>query len=113
MAVYVDDALIPASVPNGNRVLMSQWSHLMADTLDELVTFGRQIGMRQAWLQVKRSGVHFDLTVNKRRQAIRAGAVELPTRTDEWRRVVAAAREQYPEACERYRIEPTPLGVLS
>lgn len=71
MSVYVDNANIAASVPNGQRVHTSHWCHLMADTLPELETF---------------------------RQAVALGAVEIETRTDEWIRVVAAARAQYEEA---------------
>lgn len=29
MAVYVDRAFIPASVPNGARVITSQWCHMI------------------------------------------------------------------------------------
>lgn len=106
MAVYVDNANIQASVPNGRLVHTSQWCHLMADTVDELVEFGRSIGMRVAWLQVKRSGVHFDLTANKRRIAVRAGAIEVPIRSGEWSEVVANARAQFPEAEQKYGITP-------
>ena len=97
MAVYVDNADILASVPNGNRVHTSHWCHMMADTLPELLTFAARIGLRRSWLQVKKSGVHFDLTAGKRRQAVAAGAVEIDVRSDERRRVCARAREQYAE----------------
>ena len=60
MAVYVDNADILASVPNGNRVHTSHWCHMMADTLPELLTFAARIGLRRSWLQVKKSGVHFE-----------------------------------------------------
>lgn len=102
MAVYVDDANIPASVQDGSRTHTSRWCHMMADSVDELVEFARSIGMRVAWIQVKRSGVHFDLTSGKRIQAVKRGAVEIQTRTDEWKRVVAAARAQFAEAEEKY-----------
>lgn len=95
MSVYVDNANIPASVQNGARTHTSQWCHMMADTREELIAFALSIGLRRAWLQNKRSGVHFDLTAGKRRQAVSAGAVEIETRTDEWKRVVALARSQY------------------
>ena len=95
MAVYVDNANIQASVPNGPRVHTSQWSHLMADTLPELEAFARRLRLHPAWLQMKPSGVHYDLTAGKRRQAVALGAVEIDTRTPDWSRVVAAARSQY------------------
>ena len=94
MAVYVDNADIPASVPNGNRV------HMMADTLPELLAFASRIGLRRSWIQVKKSGVHVDLTAGKRRQAVAAGAVEVEVHSDEWRRVHTCAREQYAEVLQ-------------
>ena len=100
MAVYVDNADILASVPNGNRVRTSHWCHMMADTLPELLAFAARIGLRRSWLQVKKSGVHFDLTAGKRRQAVAAGAVEIDMRSDERRRVCARAREQYAEVLQ-------------
>ena len=105
MAVYVDDANIQASVPNGNRVHTSRWCHLMADTLPELEAFARRLRLSPSWLQVKRSGVHYDLTAGKRRQSVALGAVEVPARNPdgiglnpEWARVVAAACAQFEEA---------------
>ena len=98
MAVYVDNTDILASVPNGNRVHTSHWCHMMADTLPELLAFASRIGLRRSWLQVKKSGVHFDLTAGKRRRAVAAGAVAVEVRSDEWRRVCTRAREQYDDA---------------
>lgn len=95
MTVYVDNAHIHATVPNGRARHTSTWCHLMADTRQELVAFAISIGLKQAWLQNKRSGVHFDVTAPKRRQAVAKGAVEIECRSEEWMRVVAVAREQY------------------
>lgn len=95
MTVYVDNAHIQASVPNGARVHTSTWCHMMADSRAELVEFARTIGLRKSWLQDKRSGVHFDVTAPKRRQAVAAGAVEIECRTPEWSRVVKQARDQW------------------
>ena len=74
MAVYVD--------PLQKRESNQQWRwgescHLVADSIPELVTFARRIGCRADWLQ-ETSLPHFDLTASKRREAIAAGAVELP-----------------------------------
>ena len=95
MTVYVDDAHIQASVPNGARVHTSTWCHLMADTREELIAFARSIGLRKSWLQDKRSGVHFDVTAPKRRQAVAAGAVEIESGSPEWRRVHRIAMDQW------------------
>jgi hypothetical protein len=91
MAVYVDDMQMSARVGR----ISGEWSHLMADTLDELVEFAGRIGMRRAWLQRKPSGVHFDVTEPRRQQALRLGAVPIECGSDEWMRVVEAARQQY------------------
>ena len=95
MTVYVDNAFIQATVPNGRYRHTSRWCHLMADSLEELVAFAEGIGMKRAWLQNKRSGVHFDLTEPKRKVAVKKGAVEIATGSPEWRRVVTVARSQY------------------
>lgn len=79
MTVYVDDALIPATV----GPITSRWSHLMSDLAGpsgtaELVEFAARLDMRHAWIQ--RPGTareHFDLTEEKREWALRLGAVPL------------------------------------
>ncbi|NUS54723.1 MAG: DUF4031 domain-containing protein [Streptomycetaceae bacterium] len=71
MTVYVDDMLRPARVGR----IRSRWSHLMADTHDELMAFALQIGMRPEWLQEPGSyREHFDLTTGRRDQALALGA---------------------------------------
>lgn len=78
MTVYVDDALIEASVRSGNRTITSRWSHLMADTTEELLAFGAQLGMRRRWLQHPGTALeHFDLTEAKRRRALALGATPI------------------------------------
>jgi hypothetical protein len=79
MTIYVDTAMIQASVPNGPRTHTSYWCHLMSDQLDpeELHLFAESIGMKRAWFQHSRSSVHdhYDVNLAKRRLAVRAGAV--------------------------------------
>ena len=53
--------------------------HLIADTISELKAFAVKIGLRPEWYQPK-SSPHFDLTVDGRKAAIRAGAIELEMR---------------------------------
>jgi Protein of unknown function (DUF4031) len=81
MAVYVDDAGIPVEVRNGSRVHRSQWSHLTADTQDELHEFAARLGLRRSYFQPGRPLVgkpspfwHYDVTAGKRAQALRLGA---------------------------------------
>lgn len=95
MTVYVDDARIPARVGR----LSSTWSHLFADTEDELHAFAARLGLRRSWFQdPTKTGKpfkakpgsraaqnwHYDVTEGKRRQAVALGAVEVS-----WREAVA------------------------
>lgn len=102
MAVYVDDMRMSARV---GRV-SGEWSHLMADSLEELVEFGAKIGMRRAWLQRKPSGVHFDVVEPRRQAAIALGAIPIECGSDQWRRVVDEARQQYEGPGKRPRRFP-------
>jgi Protein of unknown function (DUF4031) len=81
MTVYVDNARIPARVGR----TAAHWSHLTADTKDELHTFAELLGLRRSWFQTcKRSAScqppercphwHYDVTDPQREQAIAAGA---------------------------------------
>lgn len=78
MTVYVDNAGIEATVPNGSISHTSQWCHLTADTKDELHAFAvGKLKLRRSYFQDKPRGLwHYDLTEGKRRQAVRLGAVE-------------------------------------
>lgn len=71
MTVYVDDMRIPARVGR----LAARWSHLMADTDEELHAFAAQLGLRRSWAQYPGTWKsHYDVTDTKRRQAIQMGA---------------------------------------
>ena len=48
MAVYVDDLSLHADVPDGAKVVRGRWSHLFADTEDELRAFAASMGLNQA-----------------------------------------------------------------
>ena len=105
MAAYVDDYRIEARVGH----LTAHWSHLMADSRAELLTFAVHLGLQPAWLQDKISGVHFDVTDETRAEAIRLGAVPIRCRSDQWKRVVDEARQQFSGAKRprRYPVEST------
>ena len=45
MAVYVDDAHIPARVGQ----IRGRWSHLYAESQDELHAFAASVGLKRAW----------------------------------------------------------------
>lgn len=75
MTVYVDDMRMLATVPNGYHSVTGRWSHLFADTIEELETFARQLGLRESWQQNTSSGfVHYDVVDSRRLMAIRLGA---------------------------------------
>lgn len=99
MAVYVDDMRMPADVGRVSGI----WSHMMADTVTELDAMARRIGMRTAWRQNKRSGVHYDLVESRRAAAVAAGAVELECGSDRWCEVVAVARTQFVDKADIVR----------
>ena len=88
MAVYVDDASIAARVANGRVAHDSRWSHLFADTQEELHEFAAKLGLRRSHFQPGRSRGdgspsphwHYDLTAGKRQQAIRLGAQPVTSR---------------------------------
>ena len=85
MTVYVDNAFIPALI----RGYRAKWSHLTADTVEELDAFIETLGLRRSWFQAKckaatrsvcptRDGVcrhfHYDVVETRRDAAIRLGA---------------------------------------
>lgn len=87
MTVYVDDARIPARVGR----ISSRWSHLTADTRDELFAFADRLGQKRSWFQAKckrscaKPGAecvhwHYDLTDPQRLKAIELGAVPIGIR---------------------------------
>ena len=84
MGVYVDD-LQP--VIKLGLFPSRESCHLVADTLGELHNFAGRLNLKRIWFQ-PRSHPHYDLTGNKRRQALRFGALEI---TD--RRLVEIIRE--------------------
>lgn len=73
MSVYVDDMRRPARL-TGRPAL---WSHLMADTHDELMQAALDLGLRREWLQHEGTHrEHFDVTETVRLRAIAARVAE-------------------------------------
>lgn len=88
MTVYVDDMQMPAIFegyigrrpPNGAK---PKWSHLMADTTEELVEFARKLGLKPEWIQYEGTvREHFDVVESKRKKAIALGAVSMEYGSD-------------------------------
>lgn len=90
MAVYVDDAMIPAKVGRWNTT----WCHMIADSREELHAFAARLGLRPSYFQESKGiggnppkpgsmaaeGWHYDVTANKRERAIELGAVPIDYR---------------------------------
>lgn len=68
MAVYVDCAMILYG--------RMRLSHMMADTEDELRAMAEKVGLPKRHFQ----GDHFDICREKRRLAVKFGAVEVDSR---------------------------------
>lgn len=84
MTVYVDNFRAPARVGRTT----ARWSHLTADTPDELHTFAARLGLRRAWYQAHCKSQscepcphwHYDVVDAKRQAAIQAGAKSIDIR---------------------------------
>lgn len=68
MPVYVDNVRIPSRG--------AIWCHLVADSLDELHTFAKRLGLKRQWFQHAASYPHYDVTAPMREKALRLGAAE-------------------------------------
>ncbi len=54
--------------------------HMMADSLDELNSFAKSIGLKPEWIDKKGQVLHYDLTASKRKIAIQKGAIDIQDR---------------------------------
>jgi hypothetical protein len=73
VTVYVDDGFV-----EGDWGFWSGGGHMQADTLEELHAMAERLGMRRAWFQSKPDKPwhdHYDLTRERREQAIALGAL--------------------------------------
>lgn len=77
MTVYVDDMyLYPMGQFRGMKM-----SHMIADSTDELLAMADKIGLSRRFIQKAGTSMeHFDVSLAKRTEAIRAGAVEITMR---------------------------------
>lgn len=101
MTVYVDDMMLGTTVPNGRRSVTGRWSHMMADTREELDAMADKIGLRRSWIQHPgEPGTHYDVTAPKRLAALAAGAVSLPCRSEEWIEFVRNDRAKFTRICD-------------
>ena len=104
MRIIVDELQgWPQKAKSGGRYFGSgkQSCHLMVEPdergqvdLEALHAFARRIGLRREWFQPL-SWPHYDLTPQKRAEAVRLGAVFVPAREQALMRI--AARERLAE----------------
>ncbi len=100
MTVYVDDWRQPATV----GPVTARWSHLTADTVEELHRFAADLGLRRTWFQAHPHDPlrhHYDVTDRLRVAAISRGAVAVT-----WRQAARARRQR------RRQEESGPGGAL-
>lgn len=98
MTVYVDNFRCPATVGR----IKGRWSHLTADTRDELHAFAATLGLKRAWFQAKcRTETedrcphwHYDVTDSLRTAAIALGAKSIDIR--EMGALISARRRNIP-----------------
>lgn len=87
--VYVDNMQMSATVRNGTtgRDVSGSWSHLTADTDDELHAFAARLGLKRAYHQAAplHSRSHYDVTKRVRALAIKLGAVAVRVGCEPWR----------------------------
>jgi hypothetical protein len=117
MTVYVDDLRAPATV---GRV-KGRWSHLTADTPEELHEFAARLGLRREWFQARCKygscptvdGVcahfHYDVVDELRIRAISLGAARIRVR--EMGDIVSARRPSFRNADAPLPAEPEGGGV--
>lgn len=88
MTVYVDNMRRRAQLQGRP----ANWSHMLADTHQELMDMAAEMGLRPEWLQHPGTHrEHFDVTEAKRTQAIGFGAVPINYPHDTGR-ILAAKR---------------------
>lgn len=72
--IYVDS--LRSCIPNP-KWRWNKSCHLFADSLDELHEFARKLGLKRSYFQAGSIVPHYDLTGNKRREAVEKGAREI------------------------------------
>lgn len=73
MTIYVDPAIWP--------YMGKLYCHCMTDgDIEELHDFALRLGLKKTWFQDKPSRKHYDLSANKRKQAIAMGAVAVTSK---------------------------------
>ena len=88
MTVYLDDWRQAAHL----GLVADRWSHLWADSEDELHDFAARLGMRREWFQHRTARphhAHYDVPERRRPAVLELGAVEVT-----WRELGRMLRER-------------------
>ncbi|OPC84972.1 hypothetical protein B4N89_11510 [Embleya scabrispora] len=95
MTVYVDEITDHTRAARLKGLRYTRWSHLTADTRDELHAFAARLGLKRSWFQnATNYRWHYDVVPSKRALAIRLGAVEI----DRYRLAELMAERRFSEA---------------
>lgn len=62
-------------IANAARRYGTLWSHMYADTLEELNVMAERIGLDSRWIQYTKI-THYDVVPSKRKLALQCGAIE-------------------------------------
>ena len=68
-----------ADAAKSKKWLYKESCHLIADSIGELHEFAMWLGLKPSWFQNHPRLPHYDLTQNKRRLAVKKGAIEITT----------------------------------
>lgn len=86
----MDDMQMEATVGR----ITAKWSHLMADTTEELIAFAKSIGLKESWIQYPGTWKeHFDVTEGRRQVAIKKGAKQIGYLSDESQALIKKKQE--------------------
>ena len=109
MTVYVDRLFKRSPKSLQARKYGNFWCHLLSDSIEELHDFARELGLKRGYYQ-HRPIPHYDLTRNKRQQAIKLGAAKISTKEYllRLRRSQKARKEELERIFEICKLGPEP-----
>lgn len=108
--VYVDDLKPQLPRTRQARRYGTLWCHMVADTLEELHDLAKKIGLKRAYFQGHGRFPHYDLTPNKREQALKAGAGYMSAR--DWVRKHQEMEAELSRRARKRQIELGPAKIL-
>jgi Protein of unknown function (DUF4031) len=100
VTIYVDE------LPSSGWGRWNGGAHMMGSDLDELHAMADKIGLRRSWFQGDSTFAHYDLTRNKRAQALAAGAQAIEATEIPDDVLMKKADGTYEQRCERRANEP-------